>query len=509
MKEKYSNDLHIWIARYFLAKSILIVTIIFGVFASVLLLIPGKTTIIAFGLSVILVAYFYLRLFIKPPKPSERTRSIAFPSFYTIMQTLLPIIFGVLMLYEGYRGLQLLPVELIPSGLTITFWYTFLTIPLAAYHKYRELREISTIPRRYPSVTVIVPAFNEEKVIARTLEALIEADYPNKEIIVVDDGSTDRTLTIAMSYRDFGVKVFHKENGGKWSAINYGLRFAKGEIIVVVDADSIIGRDALKELVKRFSEPNVVAVCGNVKILNRTNFLTKCQALEYISSLSIYRRALDIARAVPVVPGALGAFRKSALEEVGFYDKDTIVEDFDITIKLLKMGDVVQASSNAFVYTEAPQTLKDLYRQRMRWYRGNFQVILKHPDTFLNPRYGVLQRFTMPYVLSSMIFLPIAGIVVLASAIYSVLIGAWLQVLKLFLIFIALQALMCLLAVEIDEEDRRLVVYSPFFVIGYKHLIDILNLKAFFEVFVFRRRVKWTRATRIGQFAGGEGKKFK
>lgn len=279
---------------------------------------------------------------------------------------LMPLLFGVAALYEGAHMPQALLMASITSGLTLTFWYNFLTIPLAIYHRFRELREPAPTQQPYPSVTIIVPAHNDEKVIARTIEALIEMDYRSKEIIIVDDGSTDRTLEIALGYRKYGVKVCHKKNEGKWSAINYGLKFARGEVVVVIDADSIIGRDALKELVKRFSEPGVVAVCGNVKVLNRVNWVTKCQALEYIASINMLRRALDMVGAVPVVPGALGAFKKSALEASGLYDKGTVVEDFDITIKLLKSGDIVQASSYALVYTEAPQTLRDLYRQRMR-----------------------------------------------------------------------------------------------------------------------------------------------
>lgn len=213
----------------------------------------------------------------------------------------------------------------------------------------------------------------------------------------------------------------------------------------------------MKEIVKKFRDPGVAAVCGNVKVLNRVNWLTKCQALEYIVNINVFRRALDL----------FGAFRKRVLEAGGFYD-NTVVEDFDATVKTLKSGSIVQASSHAVAYTEAPQMLSDLYRQRMRWYRGNFQAISKHGDALVNPRYGFLHKLSFPFVLLSMLFLPFAGIVVWASVIIELVRGAYVPIALILLLFTALQCLQSLLAVEIDEEDLRLVAYAPFFVVGYK-----------------------------------------
>jgi cellulose synthase/poly-beta-1,6-N-acetylglucosamine synthase-like glycosyltransferase len=252
------------------------------------------------------------------------------------------------------------------------------------------------------------------------------------------------------------------------------------------------------KMVKRFRDPKVAAVCGNIKVLNRVNWLTRCQALEYVTSINIFRRALDVFGAVTVVPGALGAFRRSVLGAGGLYDRDTLTEDFDMTVKTLKSGSIVQASSYAVAYTEAPQTLKDLYKQRMRWYRGNFQTIFKHRDAFTNPRYGFLQRLGFPFILVSMGFVPFAGMVVWASAAIAILNGAYTYIASMLLLFITLQTLLSLLAIEIDEEDPRLVAYAPFFVVGYKHLIDAFTIKALFDI-LLKRRVKWTRAERIGQ----------
>jgi cellulose synthase/poly-beta-1,6-N-acetylglucosamine synthase-like glycosyltransferase len=268
-----------------------------------------------------------------------------------------------------------------------------------------------------------------------------------KEIIVIDDGSTDRTYQIALGYRNQGVKIVQRPNGGKAAALNYGLLFARGEIVVTVDADSLIGKNTLVELVKNFRYPEVAAVAGNIKVINRKNLLTNCQALEYITSINIFRRALDVFGSVTVVPGALGAFRREVLSGGGFYDPDTLVEDFDITVKTLKAGKITQASSAAVSYTEAPETWGDLIKQRLRWYRGNFQALWKHHDAALNPRFGFLQKLSYPYMVLSMIFMPLAGLVVIASVILAILNEPGIWLLYMFLFFLSLQFLLSILAI--------------------------------------------------------------
>ncbi len=330
--------------------------------------------------------------------------------------------------------------------------------------------------------------------IARTLESILEADYPHKEIIIVDDGSTDRTYEEASRFNG-RVRILRKENGGKHSALNYGAKFATREILMVVDADTIIGRTSLLEIAKKFSDERVVAVAGNIKVVNRNSWLTRCQALEYIISIQTFRRALDRFGAVTVVPGALGAFRKRVLEEGGFYDSNTLIEDFDATIKALKTGFVVQGSSMAVAYTQSPQSLRDLYKQRMRWYRGNFQTLWKHFDALTNPRFGFLHRLGFPFVLMSMLFLPVAGLVIWGTVLVAILQGQSLLILQVLILFIIIQSLLALVSILIDEEDKKLVAYAPFFVIGYKQLLDLFIVKALLDV-LLGRRLPWTRSER-------------
>jgi len=473
-------------------RRLLLVSAIFLTLLFLAVMMPSRITWVSLLTSFTMTSYFFFSMRSKE-RPSEYSMRHT-PSVFSITLLLLPFVFGVIAFLDGYAVWGSSLIAVVASGLSVTFWLNFFTLPLALHHKMMEER-VDHNPY-YPSLTVIVPAYNEEKVLARTIESLIKADYPNKEIIVVDDGSTDRTLEVASKYVGRGVKVFHKENGGKCSALNYGLMFAKGDIVVTVDADTIIGRDSLKEVVKRFRDPDVAAVCGNIKVLNRVNWLTKCQALEYVLSINIVRRAFDLFGSVTVVPGALGAFRKSVLKAGGSYDRDTLTEDFDVTVKTLKAGRIVQASSRALAYTEAPETLRDFYRQRMRWYRGNFQTLIKHRDAFMNPRYGFLQKLGFPFIFISMIFLPFAGYAVWASAIYAFIIGEHIPVLYAFVLFTMLQMLLSIIAVDLDGEDIRLTVYAPFFVLGYKHLVDFFIIKSFFDV-LLKRKVGWTRARRL------------
>ena len=472
-------------------RACIIAGAMFFLFMVLVCLLASPIALITFLSAVFLAVYFLFHLEIQ----SERERKPRkLPPVMFVAIILLTCFFIGALFAEGLAHYAIPLSAIIAVGLALTFWTNFLTIPLAIYHKQNEEREGKYL-QRYPKVSIIVPAYNEEENLATTIEALLEADYPLKEIIIVDDGSTDGTLNIARRYIDRGVKVCHKENGGKASAINYGLLFATGEIIVLVDADTIIGYSALREIVKRFEDPEVVAVCGNIKILNTSNWLTKCQALEYCININILRRAFDTFGAVPVVPGSLGAFRKEVLEAGGKYDRVTVTEDFDVTIQTLKTGKVVQASSYALAYTRAPETISGLYKQRLRWYRGNIQSILRHKDAFINTRYGFLHSLAFPFIFLSLIILPFIGLLVWGTVFLMLFLGYWQSALFWFLFFVVLQFLLSLLALELDEAPRSLAWYSPLFVLGYKQFLDFIIIKSLFDV-LLKRNIGWTSAKR-------------
>ena len=426
---------------------------------------------------------------------SKNIKSKRAPSIFLLFLLGSPFLIGSLIAYEGYTLLES-PVRIILLwAMTISFWSTMLFVPMAVLSKYRE--DTQDDVKSYPKISIIIPAYNEEKVIKNTIEGLLETKYPKKEIIFVDDGSTDKTLSIATQYKE-QIKVLHKENGGKASALNYGLVYSTGEIIVIVDADTIIGRNSLKEIVKGFEiNEHVAAVAGNIKVRNRMNWITKCQALEYITGIQIVRRAFDVFGSITIVPGALGAFKKSLLTEAGSYGKETIVEDFDQTIKLLKAGLITQGNSKATAYTEAPNTLKDFFAQRKRWYRGNIQVLKRHADALTNPRFGYLQRLSLPYLFLGMVITPIIGFTASINAILGVILGDGLYVLQVSMIFTVVHYLMCALAIRIDDEDPKLLWYAGFLVFGFKQIVDALLLKAIIEQ-LRNKKATWTSAKRIG-----------
>ena len=277
-------------------------------------------------------------------------------------------------------------------------------------HVYGTPRQITAYR---PRVVVLIPAYNEEKVIERTIQGALDSDYPNLRVIVIDDGSKDRTLEIAR--RAFAaeeaagrVLILTKPNGGKAEALDFGLEhIGNAELFVGIDADTIIAPDAIARLVPHFLNPKVAAVAGNAKVGNRVNLWTRWQALEYITSQNFERRALNTMGAVSVVPGAIGAWRAEAVREAGGYHMDTVAEDADLTMALLRNGYRVEYEDLALAFTEAPTTASALMRQRFRWSFGILQAVFKHRGVFA--RKGVLGFVALPNILIFQILLPLVS----------------------------------------------------------------------------------------------------
>jgi peptidoglycan-N-acetylglucosamine deacetylase len=264
-----------------------------------------------------------------------------------------------------------------------------------------------------PSVAVLVPAYNEEKVIVRTVRAVLASDYPHLRVIVIDDGSKDKTLEVArqafLKEEATGrVIILTKPNSGKADALNFGLEHLQDEeIFVGIDADTVIAPEAISRLVPHFLNPKVAAVAGNAKVGNRVNLWTRWQALEYITSQNFERRALNTLGAVSVVPGAIGAWRTSAVREAGAYHTDTVAEDADLTMALLRRGYRVEYEDLALAYTEAPVNANGLMRQRFRWSFGILQSVWKHSAVFA--RKGALGWVALPNIVIFQILLPLVS----------------------------------------------------------------------------------------------------
>jgi peptidoglycan-N-acetylglucosamine deacetylase len=306
------------------------------------------------------------------------------------------------------------------NGLSIFIWLVFIVGDILMSGRLLGIGALATwdrvheppavVPGFQPAVTVIVPAYNEEKVIEHTVQSVLASDYPRLRIIVVDDGSTDETSTVvrktfAAEMAAGRVLLFTKPNAGKAGALNHGLQYTDDEIYVGIDADTAIAPDAISLLVAHFADPKVGAVAGNAKVGNRVNLWTRWQALEYITSQNFERRALNVFGAVSVVPGAIGAWRLAAVREAGGYHTDTVAEDADLTMSLLENGWRVVNEDRALAFTEAPTTARGLMRQRFRWSFGILQAVWKHGAAIR--RRSRLGWIALPNIIIFQIVLPL------------------------------------------------------------------------------------------------------
>jgi peptidoglycan-N-acetylglucosamine deacetylase len=276
-----------------------------------------------------------------------------------------------------------------------------LFVAIAATLHAKASRGRDGIHWRPRSFAVIVPAYNEEEVIVKSVSALLASPLKNFKIFVVDDGSSDDTATVtraAFAGID-RVRVLQKPNEGKSAALNHALRRTRAEVVVTLDADTIFEHDALGLLVRHFRNPRVGAVAGAALIGNAVNSITRFQSLEYVTSQNLDRRAMELANGIQVVPGAIGAWRRSALRQVGGFTPDTLAEDADATVRLERAKWRVLYEPRAMAYTEAPETVGAFIKQRFRWMFGMLQTAFKHRDAYLRPGAAGVKFCTLPNIL--------------------------------------------------------------------------------------------------------------
>jgi cellulose synthase/poly-beta-1,6-N-acetylglucosamine synthase-like glycosyltransferase len=274
-----------------------------------------------------------------------------------------------------------------------------------------------------PFVSVVVPAFNEEMVIEKTIRSLLASDYRSFEIIIVDDGSTDNTSGVVIE--KFGhedrVRLFTEANAGKAEALNTGLRHATGEVVIALDADTLFSPQTIGALAHRFYDPQMGAIAGNAKVGNRINLVTRWQALEYITSQNMDRRAFASLNCITVVPGAVGAWRRDLVEKAGGFTSDTLAEDQDLTLRIRRLGYKIGYEETAIAWTEAPDTLRSLAKQRFRWAYGTLQCMWKHLDALFRPRYGTLGFIATPNVWIFQILFPLISPVMDLMLVYTLI----------------------------------------------------------------------------------------
>ena len=358
----------------------------------------------------------------------------------------------------------------------------------------KELHEL-------PPVSIIIPAYNEGPVIERALTSLMKLDYPEYEVVVVDDGSTDDTLRIASEWegqRGPGeFRVVTKPNGGKASALNAGIAVSKHPLVFCMDADSYLEPRTILEGARHFVDPAVGAVAGNVKVENRGKLITKLQALEYIEGLNMPRRAQGFVSAVNIVPGPVGLFRREALEEVGGYDTDTFAEDADLTLKLMSAGWRVEYEDQAIAWSEAPERWRDLAQQRYRWTRGILQAIRKRKGLFLRPFPDFpLWISTVQLGFEALVW-PVMNVFAhLFFAIVALLFGAGELIVYWMILLTLLDLVAALVTVSMEEESLSLVPMALIYRFVFILFLDVVKMFATIEE-LFRLDMGWGKLERV------------
>jgi cellulose synthase/poly-beta-1,6-N-acetylglucosamine synthase-like glycosyltransferase len=318
----------------------------------------------------------------------------------------------------------------------------------------RRARPALALPA--PAVSVVVPAFNEAGVIAATVRSLAASDYPSAlEIVVVDDGSTDQTAAVVERLGLPGVRVLRQDNTGKAGALNAAIASARHDIIVSVDADTVFERETVVLLVAALAAPGVGAVAGNTKVANRARRLGRWQHIEYVIGFNLDRRLYDVLSCMPTVPGAVGAFRRRALEDVGLFSSETLAEDTDLTIALNRAGWRVAYDARAIAHTEAPGSLRGLWRQRVRWTHGTMQSVCKHRAALRGHHRGHIGRRGLPYLLMQQVVAGLLAPSIDVLAVYGLLTLGVLPTVGGLVAYNALVLALAAYAFRLDGESLR------------------------------------------------------
>jgi len=354
---------------------------------------------------------------------------------------------------------------------------------------------------RPQGISVVIPAFNEEAGIAAAVRSMLRSSYPGPlEVIVVDDGSTDHTAAIVGGLHLPGVHLIRQRNAGKPAALNRGIAEAMFDLLVLVDGDTILAPDALTRLALRMRDPEVGAVSGNTKVANRRGMLGRWQHLEYVMGYNLERRMFDILGAIPTVPGAIGAFRRVTLDDVGGISSGTLAEDTDLTMAICRSGWRVVYEPRAVAWTEVPSSLRQLWRQRYRWCYGTMQSMWKHRRAVVergaSGRFG---RRCLVYLAFYQVLLPLIAPVVDVAAIYGLIFLNPATVAVFWLGFNILQLVACGYALRIDRERLRTMWVLPLQQVLYRQLMYLVTIQSVMTAMLGTRQ-RWQAIARTGVF---------
>ncbi|MEU9512790.1 bifunctional polysaccharide deacetylase/glycosyltransferase family 2 protein [Micromonospora sp. NPDC048169] len=382
----------------------------------------------------------------------------------------------------------------------LTVGRALLLFVLAPRHaRRRRRRDWSWGPPVTEPVSVIVPAYNEREGIVAAVRSLAMGDHPGGiEVVVVDDGSTDGTADLVAALRLPNVRVVRKPNGGKPSALNTGVALARHDLIVMVDGDTIFEPDSVRRLVQPFADPRVGVVAGNVKVGNRRGLIAKWQHIEYVIGFNLDRRLYETLRCMPTVPGAIGAFRRQALEQVGGMTDDTLAEDTDVTIAVGRAGWHIVYEESARAWTEAPTTIGQLWKQRYRWSYGTMQAMWKHRRSVIESgpsgRFG---RRCLSFLTLFGVLLPLAAPVIDLLAIYGLIFLDRGDTMVAWLAMLALQFLTAVLAFRLDREKLGVLWVLPLQQFVYRQVMYLVLLQAVGTALT-GGRLGWQKLRRTG-----------
>lgn len=410
---------------------------------------------------------------------------------------------------ERVRGDAL--IGTVKTASSVTTLLTLLLVPIALLAIARALMlvvfarkhtvSVRSLPRAdedfTPPVSFIVPAYNEHVDIERSVRSLAASDYPEVEVVVVDDGSDDGTAEIVESLGLECVRLIRQANAGKPAALNRGIGAASHDMIITVDADTVFEPKTLRQLVRPFSDPAIGAASGNTKVGNRRGLLGRWQHIEYVIGFNLDRRLYDVLNCMPTIPGAIGAFRRSALESAGGFSGRTLAEDTDITIAVGRAGWRVVYVEDACAWTEAPATVGALWRQRYRWSYGTMQAVWHHRRAVVRRPSTRIGRVGIPYLVSFQIMLPLLAPVIDVMTLYGIfflspalLIGYW-------LFFNLLQLSLGAYALRLDREPLRPLWALPLQQFVYRQLMYLVIIESLVSA-VKGVRLGWQRAERTG-----------
>ncbi len=388
-------------------------------------------------------------------------------------------------------------------------WAIYLTLArslvfgfLAVLQK-RRARRARFDPEFRPPVSVIMAAFNEDKVIVRTVNSILSNGYDHLELVVVDDGSKDATLEVLR--QNFGnnpqVRILAQPNGGKSSALNNAIAHTRYDILIALDADTIFRQGTIGKLVRHFSDPTVGAVSGNARVGNRTRWITRFQSIEYIYGFNLDRRALDLLNAITVVPGAVGAWRKNLIVDLGGFGHDTLAEDTDLTLKIRREGYKIRYEEEGVAFTEAPEDTRGLAKQRFRWAFGTLQAAWKHRDALFVPKYGSLGFVALPSIWVFQVLLSALSPFAELAMIIALFAGNWQIVLAFYLGFFVLELLTGLLAYGLEGQKPWDLAWLFFQRIYYRELMYYVVAKSLIYA-VRGRLVGWGKLERRATVQG-------